>query len=118
MEGYITQYQEFMIVTFVSDMSDIELEQFTKLAISKAHKANQKDAILDFSKMGMMDSYTYRIAEELTNLFKLMGLNTIWIGLSPGVISGLMELDVQINPEIRVEMNLESGLKYLREMKK
>ena len=77
-----------------------------------ANKSFIKGAILDFSMVSVLDSYTFMALEKASKAVSLMGVMVVWVGLRPGVVSALMDLNVDVT-HIKAAMNLEQGLKVI-----
>ncbi|WKY45751.1 STAS domain-containing protein [Eubacteriaceae bacterium ES2] len=95
------------------DLSDFVLEEIKKQIFEKVNGENIKELIFDFEDVNVMDSFTYNSLDRITSELKLMGVEVVWVGLKPCLIAGLIELEVEINPLIHVEKNLNMGNLYL-----
>jgi anti-anti-sigma regulatory factor len=62
----------------------------------------------------VMDSYTYRSFWQISKSLSLMGVKVVWVGLSPGVVCALIDLNVELDEKtILTALNLEQGLALL-----
>lgn len=109
----ITVIKNNLIVALPAEMTDSCIQNIEKMITEKAYQKNIRGVLLNFSMVTVMDTYTYRAFEYITRVFSLMGIQTIWVGLSPGVVFGLIDLDVAINTRIKTAVNLEIGLTLL-----
>jgi len=113
----ITVIEDNLIVVLPAEMTDSCILNSEQMITDKAYQKNIRGAILNFSMVAVMDSYTYQSFERISMALSLMGIQTIWAGLSPGVVLALMLLDVTINPKIKTAANLENGLALLNQNK-
>ncbi|MBC3797520.1 STAS domain-containing protein [Acetobacterium tundrae] len=112
-EGYnisITVIDNNFIVVLPEEMNNVTIGKIESMVTEKAYQNEINGAILNFSMVSVMDTYTYRAFERITDVFSLMGIHTVWVGLRPGVVSGLMDLDIAVNLKIKMALNLELGL--------
>lgn len=113
----ITVLENSFIVTLPAEMTNESILNIETVITDKAYQSSINGAIFNFSKVTVMDTYTYQAFERITSVFRLMGIQTIWVGLRPGVVFGLIDLDVAINVKIKMAINLENGLALLNESK-
>lgn len=114
----ITVIESSFIVALPAEMINESIVNIEKMITEKAYQTNINGIILNFSMVTVIDTYTYQAFERITNVFALMGIQTIWVGLQPGVVFGLIDLDVVINPKIKIAINLENGLALLHKSKR
>ncbi|MBI4856796.1 MAG: STAS domain-containing protein [Acetobacterium woodii] len=114
----ITVIENSFIVALPAEMTNESIVNIEKMITEKAYQTNINGIILNFSMVTVIDTYTYQAFERITNVFALMGIQTIWVGLRPGVVFGLIDLDVVINPKIKIAINLENGLALLHKSKR
>jgi rsbT antagonist protein RsbS len=74
-----------------------------------AHNVDLKGTILDFSNISIFDSIIFDSFRKISKAISLMGKKVIWLGLKPGVVSALVDLDVESN-DICIAVNLQHGL--------
>jgi hypothetical protein len=83
----VTIVQGCIIITLPNEMTDESIEIGMSRLIKKANAASIVGAIL-------------------------MGVIVVWIGFRPGVVSALLDLNVDVS-SIKVALNLEQGLKMI-----
>lgn len=62
--------------------------------------------------MSILDSHSFKACEEVSQAISLMGVQVIWIGMRPGIVSALMDLDLNVTG-IKAAINLERTLKMI-----
>ena len=85
-----------------------------KLTIVNTCYASQVElgVIFDFSAIDFLDRESFIECQKLAKMIKVMGQNTVLCGLKPGIISTLVDLEVDTQG-IRTAANLESAYKVL-----
>ncbi|WP_041668621.1 STAS domain-containing protein [Acetobacterium woodii] len=114
----ITVIENDFIVGLPSEMTNEMISKIEKLITARAYQNDITGAILDFSRVSVLDTYTYLAFEHITQVFSLMGIQSVWVGLGPGVVAGLIDLDITSNSKINMSINLENGLKLLNKIKR
>lgn len=108
----VTVVEGCIIATLPNDITDDDIKIGTSRILMIANKSFIKGAILDFSMVSVLDSYTFMALEKASKAVSLMGVMVVWVGLRPGVVSALMDLNVDVT-HIKAAMNLEQGLKVI-----
>ncbi len=108
----VTVVEGCLIVTLPSEITDKEIELGISRIITKANNVSIVSAILDLSMLKGMDSYTFKFLQKASKAISLMGVNVVWIGLKPGVVSALLDLNVDVSG-IKAAINLEQGFKLV-----
>jgi len=67
----------------------------------------------------VIDSYMFNEFYKMTLSLKLKGTNTVWIGLRPGLVSALMDLNISYDEnKIISAISLEEGFDLLYSLKR
>lgn len=111
----ITTVQGCVIITLPNEMNDKELEIGMTKVIEKANVSSIVGAILDLSRVSVLDSYAFTALEKTAKAISLMGVMVLWVGFKPGVISALLDLNVDVG-SIKAALNLEQGLKMITDL--
>jgi rsbT antagonist protein RsbS len=110
----ITELYDKMIVSLTGDLTDDEIYGISQAVMSRSHKRNLKGAIFNFSAVHVLDSFAYEHFEKTSKSLSFMGVKVVWIGLRPGLIMGLMDLNIQVDTAvISTALNLEQGFELL-----
>ncbi|WPC44324.1 STAS domain-containing protein [Clostridium sp. JS66] len=108
----VTVVEGCLIVTLPNDTTDDEIKVGSSRILMMANKSSIKGAILDFSMISVLDSYNFKAFEKVSKAISLMGVMVVWVGLKPGVVSALIDLNVDVS-NIKAAMNLQHGLKII-----
>lgn len=113
----VTVVDGCLIVTLPNDITDNDIKIISSSILMRANKSYIKGVILDFSTAYVIDSHSFKVFEKVSKAISLMGVRVVWIGLRPGVVSSLMDLNVDVS-QIKAAVNLEQGLEMISDTKK
>ena len=108
----VTIVQKCLIVTFPNDITDKDIELELNRIVAKANSISVLGAIFDLSMLSCLDSYTFELLQKASKVMSLIGVNVVWIGLKPGVVSSLLDLNIDVSC-IETALNLEQGFKLI-----
>ncbi|MGE5396574.1 MAG: hypothetical protein ACM3MK_03435 [Chitinophagales bacterium] len=97
------------VINVQEDANDGYLEKLQHDILYAANKFNLVGAILDFSNVSLVNSYLFEFFKNLSKTVSLMGLKVIWVGLQPGVVSALIDLNAQID-DIYTAVNVQFAI--------
>jgi len=79
---------------------DIDDDQFKKLCndtVEYACNNKLKGVVINFSNMRVVDTYIMKLLLNVTKVIACLGLKAMWTGLRPGVISSILDLNLDID---------------------
>jgi len=104
---------EFLLVTIQVDMHD---QLALKLQDDLSH-AIQKNAtqgvLIDISTLEMVDSFIGRMVADISGIGRILGAETVLVGMQPAVAITLVELGLAL-PGVATALNVERGMALLR----
>ena len=103
---------EFLLVTVQVDMHDqlaLKLQDDLSNAIVK-HAT--KGVLIDISSLEMVDSFIGRMVADISGIGKILGAETILVGMQPAVAITLVELGLTLNG-VRTALDMERGMAML-----
>ncbi len=101
-----------LIATIQIELDDATLEQFQKDLLSAVHQSDVTAVILDLSTVKIMDSYEFAAIRRTVAMVTMMGPKAILVGLHPGVVSALVDMDLSLEG-LLTALNLEDALQLL-----
>lgn len=101
-----------LIVTLPNDIGDDDIKTGVSGILMKVEKSSIKGVILDLSMMSSIDTYLFKILEKVSRTISLMGAVVVWVGLRPGVVSVLIDLNIDTS-KIKAAMDLEQGISMI-----
>jgi rsbT antagonist protein RsbS len=109
----ILRMGEFLLVTIQVDMHDqlaLKLQEDLSNAINKNAS---RGVLIDISSLEMVDSFIGRMVADISSIGKILGAETILVGMQPAVAITLVELGLSL-PGVATALNVERGMALLR----
>ena len=110
----LTVINNMLVVALNSDMNDEHLESINHHVTTRINEFNLKGVLLDFSLVEVINSYSHNLYKKISLSVTLMGADVIWVGLKPGVVIALIDLDLMNEMMgIRTASNIDDGIAVL-----
>ena len=109
----ILRMGEFLLVTIQIDMHDqlaLKLQDDLSTAILKNAS---KGVLIDISTLEMVDSFIGRMVADISGIGRILGAETVLVGMQPAVAITLVELGLSL-PGVATALNVERGMVLLR----
>lgn len=109
----ILRMGEFLLVTIQVDMHDqlaLRLQDDLSNAIQKY---TARGVLIDISTLEMVDSFIGRMVADISGIGKILGAETVLVGMQPAVAITLVELGLAL-PGVSTALNVERGMALLR----
>jgi rsbT antagonist protein RsbS len=109
----ILRMGEFLLVTIQVDMHDqlaLKLQEDLSNAINKNAS---RGVLIDISSLEMVDSFIGRMVADISSIGRILGAETIVVGMQPAVAITLVELGLSL-PGVATALNVERGMELLR----
>jgi rsbT antagonist protein RsbS len=104
---------EFLLVTIQVDMHDqMALKLQDDLSNAIVNNAS-RGVLIDISTLEMVDSFIGRMVADISTMGKILGAETILVGMQPAVAITLVELGLSL-PGVATALNVERGMVLLR----
>lgn len=107
-----TIVNECLIITLPNDIIDEEVEMGFNSILMLVEKYSVKGVILNLSMISSLDTYFFNLLERMAKTIALMGPKVVWVGLRPGVVSALIDLNIDIR-KIKAACDLEQGISMI-----
>lgn len=110
----ILRMGEFLLVTIQVDMHDqlaLKLQDDLSNAIQKH---GTRGVLVDISTLEMVDSFIGRMVSDISGIAKVLGAETVLVGMQPAVAITLVELGLSL-PGVATALNVERGMALLRQ---
>ena len=104
-----------LVITVEDEIDDEAFDHFCTNILRKLEKKELGAAILDFTKVTMLDGFRFLKLSHLTKAMQLMGIKVVWSQLSPGVVSCIMDFGMDATG-IQFSSTVESGLSQLNSL--
>jgi rsbT antagonist protein RsbS len=109
----ILRMGDFLLVTIQVDMHDqmaLKLQDDLSNAIQK-HAS--RGVLIDISTLEMVDSFIGRMVADISGMGRILGAETVLVGMQPAVAITLVELGLAL-PGVATALNVERGMALLR----
>jgi len=100
---------ECLVTTIQFDLNRQVLKVLQEEVLQKLQKTGARGLILDCSALALMDSEDFAGLKRMTAMATLLGAQSVFLGLSPGIVSSLVELDVEVDG-VQAALTLEDAL--------
>jgi rsbT antagonist protein RsbS len=105
---------EFLLVTIQIDMHDQMALKLQDDLSSAIVKNATRGVLIDISTLEMVDSFIGRMVADISTMGKILGAETILVGMQPAVAITLVELGLSL-PGVATALNVERGMAVLRQ---
>ncbi len=101
-----------LLVSIQVDLHDAVAELFQESVLTAIEQSGATGLVVDISALDMVDSYVARILAETGRMAKLMGTDTVLVGMRPEVAATLIRMGYAMDG-VRTALNLDDGLALL-----
>jgi rsbT antagonist protein RsbS len=101
-----------LVATLNSGVSQSTLDQFRQDLLERLRRTGVRRIAVDASAVTLLDGEDFRALARVVKAASLMGARTVLVGLQPGVVSALVELDVK-DEGLETALDLDHGLALL-----
>ncbi len=106
-----------LVFALPEEMTDEMIDMIREFIISKASEKDIKGAVLNFSTVRVIDSFIYEAFRQISMALSLIGVEAVWAGLSPGVITAMADLNIDLDKlKVKTVYSVENALEYLLEI--
>jgi rsbT antagonist protein RsbS len=98
-----------LLATIQVELHDTVVDSFQSDVLEEIEKAGASGLIIDISSLETVDSYVARMLANTGKMAKLMGAETVIVGMQPAVAATLVRMGYFMDG-IRTALSLEEGL--------
>jgi rsbT antagonist protein RsbS len=109
----ILRMGEYLLVTIQVDMHDQLAMRLQDDLSQKILKHATKGVLIDISALEMVDSFIGRMVADISGIARILGAETVLVGMQPAVAITLVELGLSL-PGVATALNVERGMALLR----
>lgn len=109
----ILKMGDFLLVTIQVDLYDQLAENLETDLVNSVKKYESKGVLIDISSVSIIDSFMGRILGNIGMMSKIMGAESVIVGMQPAVAITLVELGLTLTG-ISTALNVEKGMDLLR----
>lgn len=102
-----------LLATIQSELRDQVAQAFQEDVLAALEKHGMKGLVIDISGLETVDTYVARVLTETGRMAKLMGAQTVLVGMRPEIAATLVRMGYGMEG-VRTALNLQEGLALLR----
>lgn len=101
-----------LLTTVHVELRDAVVDAFQADVLTAIEKNGSTGLVIDISALDVVDTYVARIIAETGRMAKLMGTETVLVGMRPEVSATLVRMGYAMEG-VRTALNLDDGLALL-----
>lgn len=109
----ILKMGEFLLVTIQVDMHDRVALALQEDLTQKIAATRASGVLIEISSLQMVDSFIGRMLGNIAGMSRILGAETVVVGMQPSVAITLVELGLSLKG-VRTALNVEKGMDLLR----
>lgn len=102
-----------LLATIQMELRDKVAQAFQEDVLAALELRGTSGLVIDISALEVVDTYVARVLAETGRMAKLMGAETVLVGMRPEIAATLIRMGYGMEG-IRTALNLEEGLALLR----
>lgn len=105
-----------LIATVQEDLHDRDALRLQEELADAIQRTNAVGVLLDISVVEMVDSFLGRMINDIASGSRLLGANTVVVGMRPAVAITLVELGLELQG-VHTALNPGKGMSLLRQLR-
>ena len=101
-----------LVVTIPGEIHDDMLMKIRTDILEKVQATKVRGLVLDFSTVRALDTFAFNSFTDTAKMASLLGVTNVFVGLQPGVVSALVDLEVEIT-DIGTALTIEDAFEQL-----
>jgi rsbT antagonist protein RsbS len=112
----IMQLKDTIIVPIQVELHDTSAQKLQEDILYKIERTDASGLVIDVSGISIVDSFLGRLLGETARMAKLMGVETVLVGMRKEVVITLIQLGLVLK-DLQTALNIEDGLERLEKLK-
>ena len=108
----ILKMGDFLLVSIQVDMDDRLAISLQNHLTDRVVKHHARGVLLDISTLEMVDSFIGRLLGSIATMTRVLGAETVVVGMRPAVAITLVELGLSLG-KLRTALNVDIGMELL-----
>jgi len=109
----IVRFGEFLLVTIQVDMHDQLAMTLQDDLTAMISKTLAKGVLIEISSLDIVDSFIGRVLGDISSMAKVLGSETVVVGMQPAVAITLVELGLDLSG-VHTALDVEKGMAMLK----
>jgi len=101
-----------VVASIQTDLDEQVLAQFREDLLGRVHETGSRGVILDVSGLETLDSDEFAALRRISEMVTIMGTESVLVGLRPGVVSSLIELNADVEG-LQTAIDLDAAFELL-----
>lgn len=111
----IIKIGEVLIASVLEEIYDVDAIRLREELASTIERTGAQGVLLDISVVDTVDSFLGRMINDIAATTKLLGAQTVVVGVQPAVAITLVELGLDLSG-VRTALNAETGLTLIKKL--
>ena len=111
----IVRLGQTLVATVQEDLRDADALDLQEQLTLRLEKTGARGVLLDLSIVETVDSFLGRLIHDIAQVSRLLGAQTVIVGLQPAVAVTLVELGLELEG-VRTALNPEKGMALLNRL--
>jgi rsbT antagonist protein RsbS len=112
MQVPILRHGDYLIASVQSALTDSDLLFLRNSLVQEVGSARARAVIVDVTALDVLDSFASRTLQDLAQMIRLRGAETIVVGIQPEVAFSMAQLGAVLEG-VETRLDLEEALAYL-----
>jgi rsbT antagonist protein RsbS len=108
----ILKQGHYLIASIQSALTDADLVQLRDDLSAQVGTLRSRGVIVDVTSLDVMDSYAARMLRELAYMIRLLGAETVIVGIPAEIAFAMVQLGLRLD-DVATALDLDEGLAYL-----
>jgi rsbT antagonist protein RsbS len=104
-----------LVITIQGELHDDILMRIRTDILDKIQATKVRGLILDFCTVRALDTFAFNSFTDTAKMASLLGVSTVFVGLQPGVVSALVDLEVEI-ADVVTALAIEDAFEQLQDI--
>ena len=112
MEVPILKQGPYLIATIQSALTDADIVELRDALVERVGNFRSRGVIIDVTALDVMDSFATGTLQDVANMVRLRGADTVIVGIQPDVAFAMVHMGLTLEG-VATTLDLEEGLSYL-----
>jgi rsbT antagonist protein RsbS len=108
----ILKVHDFLLVSIQVEMHDTLALALQEDLTHKLYQTKARGVLIDISTVDVLDSFMARVLRTIVSSIRIMGSETVIVGMQPAVAITLIEMGITL-PEVLTAISVEKGMRML-----
>jgi rsbT antagonist protein RsbS len=107
------RFGDILLVPVPAELHDAAARDLQDSVLTRLETEGAHGLVIDVSAASVVDSFMARLLGDTAKGARLMGVDTVLVGMQPAVVITLLQLGVVFH-DVRTALNIEAGIALLQ----